>query len=516
MAKKPMKPKMLVLSTDKQTRSLAPKRVRVSKACVICRRKKRRCDGKLPCSLCERSKVECSYKHERNNNLDQSSNGQPDNIDYKELVELLFDRDTLDSVKQKFNVTHEIPKHISVVSNKEHSILPPRDIALRLIHNTWKCGCVLFRFYHRPTIIRILNLMQENPDDESVVEGESLVYSVLAVGALFTKDPYISGDVDEYYHNEAVLYFLRAKQLIDFSNINNIFALQTIFMMSVFLLCTDDLERSYFFIGLGLRSSLEQNLHKRNSNLEASSMIEIEIHKRLFWSIYKFNIYISRILGKPMELDLGDITQDFPLNIDDDRLTETGVNNISIANVQQLSSCGISNEHTTLSKVMSRRIISYTMLKESYSNLSPMLRIDYEFSDDNEREFFQKPQKLIYLDYLFIGLLACKDEDLKSLRCIETAKKIVLLVDELLNDHIIGYQYRLAIDIFIFTMVVMTIIQHTGGADAREMVEEYSVGTKIMRRLKEEMDDIITVINLIHKNNFPEYNYVDVVLLLLS
>lgn len=70
--------------------------------------------------------------------------------------------------------------------------LPPREIALKFIQKTWDCACVLFRFYHRPTIISILDSIYEaekhgkqyTPEQ---VKTQPLIYSVLAVGALFLR-----------------------------------------------------------------------------------------------------------------------------------------------------------------------------------------------------------------------------------------------------------------------------------------------------------------------------------------
>ncbi|KAI0966379.1 hypothetical protein F4678DRAFT_300939 [Xylaria arbuscula] len=50
---------MSSISSEKQKDSSA---IRVSQACNQCRQKKRRCDGKQPCSHCEKHHIECFYK----------------------------------------------------------------------------------------------------------------------------------------------------------------------------------------------------------------------------------------------------------------------------------------------------------------------------------------------------------------------------------------------------------------------------------------------------------------------
>ncbi|KAB8224364.1 fungal-specific transcription factor domain-containing protein [Aspergillus novoparasiticus] len=52
---------MEVISTRPKKRRCVKERVRVTRACDACKRKKLRCSGTLPCSLCQRSSQDCEY-----------------------------------------------------------------------------------------------------------------------------------------------------------------------------------------------------------------------------------------------------------------------------------------------------------------------------------------------------------------------------------------------------------------------------------------------------------------------
>ncbi|KAE8315071.1 fungal-specific transcription factor domain-containing protein [Aspergillus transmontanensis] len=52
---------MEVVSTRPKKRRCVKERVRVTRACDACKRKKLRCSGTLPCSLCQRSSQDCEY-----------------------------------------------------------------------------------------------------------------------------------------------------------------------------------------------------------------------------------------------------------------------------------------------------------------------------------------------------------------------------------------------------------------------------------------------------------------------
>lgn len=227
-----MNPKVLVLSMDNSTKKLKPKRLRVSHACDNCRLKKKKCDGQQPCKLCKNSENECIYSDRR-----------------------------------------RLPAGTVLTSGESEELapLPPRDVALKLLWESWSRACVLFRFYHRPSLVRILDSFYENKDSQrqnftdEQLKARPLIYSILAVGALFAKEDLQEDDVStrEFYQDEGEKYFLTAKSMLDVTNITDVYSIQTMFMLTMFLQCSGNLKRCYSYMGIALRAAIAEGLHRK-------------------------------------------------------------------------------------------------------------------------------------------------------------------------------------------------------------------------------------------------------------
>lgn len=202
-------------------------------------------------------------------------------------------------------------------------ILPPKHVASELIEAVWDNACVLFRFYHRPSFIRDLDLLYEtDPDDYTNKQYKilPLVYSVMAVGVLFSMDK--SERLGFKDASEGYKYFVAARKLIDIADARDTYAIQSIVMMIIFLQCSARLSTCYSYIGVALRSALRAGLHRKvayNFN-----PIELETRKRLFWTIRKMDIYVNAMLGLPRSIAEEDFDQELPEEIDDENITEDG------------------------------------------------------------------------------------------------------------------------------------------------------------------------------------------------
>lgn len=93
--------------------------------------------------------------------------------------------------------------------------------------------------------------------------------------------------------------------------------------MIQFLQSSAKLSTCYAYIGVALRSALRMGLHR--SLDENFSPIEAETRKRLFWVIRRMDTYLGAMLGLPRFLEDDDVDQEWPLEVDDEYITETGV-----------------------------------------------------------------------------------------------------------------------------------------------------------------------------------------------
>lgn len=236
--------------------------------------------------------------------------------------------------------------------------LPSKEVALQLIHTCWDKGCVLFRFYHRPSLLEEVDLLYSlDPFNFTDRQQKFLpfLYSVLACGSLFSRLSDIDSLDNEALQGDGFKYFLEARKLIDITNAGDIISIQTIVMMIIYLQCSARLSTCYSYIGIALRNALKEGLH-RNSQVFQSTRrgldpIEADTRKRVFYTIYKMDIYINSLLGLPISLNEDEFDQPLPADLDDENVTREGFN--TELQGGRLSSSGCANYHTTLIMIMS-------------------------------------------------------------------------------------------------------------------------------------------------------------------
>ena len=110
---------------------------------------------------------------------------------------------------------------------------------------------------------------------------------------------------------------------MDVTDCRNLPSLQTVIFMTLFLQCSAKLATCYAYIGVCLRSALRMGMHR--SLNEGCGPIETEVRKRCFWIIRKMDVFVSMMLGLPLALSDEDFDQDFPAEVDDEFITEDGI-----------------------------------------------------------------------------------------------------------------------------------------------------------------------------------------------
>ncbi|KAK6199206.1 transcriptional regulator [Scheffersomyces amazonensis] len=276
----------------------------------------------------------------------------------------------------------------SVSSNDDLSLgkeiklyLPSKEIALQLIYTTWNKACVLFRFYHRPSLLEEVDLLYSlDPYNYGDRQQKFLpfLYSILACGSLFSKtNDNSSPSHNENLEDEGFKYFLEARKLIDISNVGDINSIQTIVMMIMYLQCSARLSTCYSYIGIALRSALKEGLHRNLSIFQNSRRkldpIEVDTRKRLFYTIYKMDIYINSLLGLPRSLNEDEFDQELPTELDDENITRNEY--LSDKQEGRLSSSGCANQHTKLMLILSHIVKKLYPIKVKQNN-TPLLTTD--------------------------------------------------------------------------------------------------------------------------------------------
>ncbi|KAI5967737.1 GIN1 [Candida margitis] len=310
-----------------------------------------------------------------------------------EIADLTNDREAIVPPPRKASAETLSEDYTATTPLEVKLILPSKEEALNLIYITWTKACVLFRFYHRPSLIQEIDLLYSlDPSEYGDRQQKFLpfLYSSLACGCLFSKSPYKKTAHNENLEDDGFKYFLEARKLMDITNVGDISSIQTIVMMIMYLQCSARLSTCYSYIGIALRSALKEGLHRNLSIFQNSKRkldpMEIDTRKRLFFTIYKMDIYINSLLGLPRSLTEDQFDQELPDDLDDENVTRQGY--LYEKQGGRLSSAGCANYHTKLMFILSHILTELYPVKITHNegNKNPNEQRQQERSqDDNEK-----------------------------------------------------------------------------------------------------------------------------------
>ncbi|KID75097.1 Activator of stress response 1 [Metarhizium brunneum] len=208
--------------------------------------------------------------------------------------------------------------------------LPPKDVARKLCYYSLSCATCLVRIIHIPTFYEKFEQIYDRPI-ESLNQEEThflgLVHAVIALGCMYNnlEDSNPTAGGYKTAIEEGLKYYRAAKSLLqDLADCRDIVSLQALLFMTLFLQATSNLSACYSFVGIALRSALRIGLH-RHLEHEKIGVIEQEVRKRVFYVIRQMDIYVSTMLGFPLLLNIDDVDQPFPTEVDDEFITDTGI-----------------------------------------------------------------------------------------------------------------------------------------------------------------------------------------------
>lgn len=410
------------------------------------------------------------------------------------------------------------PDHVGTVGSSDDFgaeikiILPPKDVALQLIFTTWNKACVLFRFYHRPSLLEEVDLLYSlDPVNYTDRQQKFLpfMYSILACGSLFSRQSYSQSVSNDSLEDDGFKYFLEARKLIDITNVGDIPSIQTIVMMILYLQCSARLSTCYSYIGIALRSALKEGLHRNLTIFQSSKRkldpIEVDTRKRLFYTIYKMDIYINSLLGLPRSISEDEFDQEFPVELDDEFITRETY--LFDKQEGRLSSSGCANHHTKLTIILSHIVkelypikiktklpaeltVSNRMhnkvteleqeLKLWLDNLSPELKPTDPNDSDGGKHI---PERFLLANYyLHLSFLNCQislyrpfihfisngyqstNSDPRSLirgrNCIKVARMVVKLANKMIDQNLLIGTYWFSMYTIFFSIACLIYYFH--------------------------------------------------------
>lgn len=387
--------------------------------------------------------------------------------------------------------------------------LPSKERAITLIENAWLESFVVFRFYHRPTFIENLHRLyslKPHEYDEQLVKFLPSLYSVMAVGSLFDnkKDSikYQSEKaVDE--DDEGYRFFLAARNLIDLSNCTDINSIQTIVMLFMFLQCSARLSTCYIYIGIAMRSALREGYHRFiPEGTPGYSLLDIEMRKRTFFTIYKMDIYVNNMLGLPKAISYMDFDQTLPLEYEDEYISHEGLKLPPDYDPHKsINSVSISNHHTKLLMILEEVVDKLYPVKKTNNVIPHKVVAELEIKLDNwvrqlpkslipgikeseiSNEYLFKANRLLhfsflqvqivlyrpFIHYLILDKRQSSEYDELSMKraemCKNVAKKAILLAKEMLQKQLLNGNHWFSIYTIFFSVAGLLFYVHESTPD---------------------------------------------------
>ncbi|KAF2628264.1 hypothetical protein BU25DRAFT_458105 [Macroventuria anomochaeta] len=398
--------------------------------------------------------------------------------------------------------------------------LPNKKEAISLCENAIIDAGAMQRVVHLPTFYKQLDRMYEIPA-ESYTNAENsflpLLYAVLALGKLFSQGEH---EVDKSNYetvvDEGFRYFKASRQLLDITDCRDLTSLQAIVFMIQFLQSSAKLSTCYAYIGVALRSALRMGLHRSfNSSF---SPIEAETRKRLFWVIRRMDTYVGAMLGLPRFLEDEDIDQDFPIEVDDEYITETEILPMPEGTISVMSAF---NAHTRIVQVLSKicryvypikgtqsggknsvtYTVKYSKIRELEQDLAQWLdELPMALKPGGEappiiirvqqllRMAFGHAQLLLYRPFLHYVSSTYKDNttDQRAFACasacVSVSRNIIHITSEMRRRGLLAgaYWFSMYTTFFAIVSILYFVLENPNSSTSLELLRDAAEGKEVL------------------------------------
>ncbi|KAF2122866.1 transcriptional activator protein-like protein acu-15 [Lophiotrema nucula] len=192
---------------------------------------------------------------------------------------------------------------------------PPRLVSDQMINIFFQEWAPLFPVLHRPTFLGLYEQYVASP--ETMVDKKSIAKLNLVFGiAALSSDPRDGQDVESF---EAQWQSAMESFLMD----NDVATLQCLVLAQIFCLLKADYARLLKYKGLAIGLSQRLGLHQSQKRF-ALSALNSETRKKVFWSLYTVDCFSAAHLGLPKLMKEEDVHCEYPVDADDEYVTDKG------------------------------------------------------------------------------------------------------------------------------------------------------------------------------------------------
>ena len=138
--------------------------------------------------------------------------------------------------------------------------------------------------------------------------------------------------------------------MIEMTDVRDIYSIQAVILMIIYLQSSTRMSTCYSYIGIALSAAVRMGLHRAVPEAKIDP-IEREVRKRIFWTCWKMDTYVGAILGLPKGIAPEDIDQEIPAEVDDEYITKEA---ILPQPAGTISTMAAANAHTRLLMIMAK------------------------------------------------------------------------------------------------------------------------------------------------------------------
>lgn len=204
--------------------------------------------------------------------------------------------------------------------------LPSFETAMELVAVYFDFSMVTYRFLHRGRVEKWVKQVYESQISISnlpvgvMVARTAIVLMIFAVSTLHKEPLPTNGTSQSEQWYAASKYMLSLE-----SGSPRLETIQVRLIRCLYLLSSSRANECWYSFGTALQAVTALGLHRKfpvKLSKNGCSYFELEIRKRIFWSVYTLDKYLSIMFGRPRLLHDEDIDQEFPDEMNDDDLLE--------------------------------------------------------------------------------------------------------------------------------------------------------------------------------------------------
>ncbi|RAH48996.1 uncharacterized protein BO95DRAFT_460442 [Aspergillus brunneoviolaceus CBS 621.78] len=209
------------------------------------------------------------------------------------------------------------------------STLPPYEKARELVNTYFDLSMVTYRFLHRGSVDQWLQQVYEcnhsvsNPPTGRMVARIAIIFMIFAVGTLYEEqDP--DSQIDRQHGSEQWYAASKSMTALE-SGAPRLESVQARLGQCFYLLSSSRANECWYSFGTALQLVTALGLHRRHRGKvprDGNSYLDRELRKRLFWSTYTLDKYLSVMFGRPRLLHDEDIDHELPDEVHDEDMLE--------------------------------------------------------------------------------------------------------------------------------------------------------------------------------------------------